>query len=140
MIGLFIVIVCLAIVAIIGTSLLVRINEEFEFRTKWPFVWFWGSLIVILLLAVLSGTERASAQGVLCFERDGLLKGLTQKYGEVAIGGGLLGNGAAMVILSAPDGKSFSIIALTTSGQACLLATGDGLEISPPKNSSEKES
>jgi hypothetical protein len=117
------------------------LDRDYRERARsWPFVWLAGWVAAGVVMVMFTGVQPASAQGVACFGRDALLSGMQTKYKEVPVGGGLLSGGAAMVILAAPDGKAFSIIALLTTGQACLIATGEGLEISPPKNSSEKDS
>jgi hypothetical protein len=49
---------------------------------------------------------------------------LAEKYHEVEVGGGFINENAVMVVLMSPGGDTWTIAALGTDGQACIVSAG----------------
>ena len=67
----------------------------------------------------------------LCGFRDNVLAQLASKYGEQPIGRGVANTSALIELLTAADGKTWTIIVTRPDGWACLVAEGQGWRTIP---------
>lgn len=80
-------------------------------------------LAAILLLSLLPGA--AQAQG-MCGNYLEMVKTLKNSFGETSLGKGIQGEVTVIEIFAGDD--TFTVIAATTNGRACIIATGKGWE------------
>ncbi len=82
-----------------------------------------GSSIALTVAGV------ASAQNTrACTQRDAALNHLSQKYSESPIAIGLTSNGGVIEVLTAPSGKTWTIVITMPSGLTCMIASGEEWE------------
>jgi hypothetical protein len=62
---------------------------------------------------------------VPCFERDQLIETLKSRYQESQTGGGLQQSGNLLEIWSSADTGSFTVFITDTSGQSCVVSSGE---------------
>jgi streptogramin lyase len=93
----------------------------------------------LLFLYLFGFPADARAQALNCARFDAIHVLVTKTYHQADIGGGQLNPTTALRVYSAPDGAAFSMVVVRASGEACIVATGTGLDLSPPKKSSERE-
>lgn len=76
----------------------------------------------------------AAAEPPVCKPRAEMLAELKQRYGEDIIGGGISDRGLLMILLRSPLGETWSVLALRTDGQACIVDGGtDWTDYVPPE-------
>jgi hypothetical protein len=63
-------------------------------------------------------------QAAECTSWDTLKAGLARDYHEVEVGGGFISPQAVLVLLMSPGGDTWTLAALGTDGQACLVSSG----------------
>jgi hypothetical protein len=63
-------------------------------------------------------------QATECSSWDTLKAGLARDFHEVELGGGFINENAVMVVLVSPGGDTWTIAALGTDGQACIVSAG----------------
>ena len=80
------------------------------------------------MLAISS--QPVSAQHV-CATRTDIVKSLQQEYQEAPSAMGMSDNGAVIEVLSARDGKTWTILMTTPDGTSCVVATGEMWEPLP---------
>jgi hypothetical protein len=92
-----------------------------------------------LSLALLIGISQAHAQDAVvgshqlqCGPFDDVEKQLHDKFQEMAITAGALGEGLTMALFSSPNGETWTIVAISPKKIACVMASGTGL-MSRPK-------
>lgn len=61
-------------------------------------------------------------------------------YGEAPLGGGLINQEQALIMLASPGGNSWTLVSLTTHGLACVLASGNDWHLAPFVNPDERQS
>jgi len=90
-------------------------------------------LVLTALVAVFLYASPAYANyGMMCAPRDKYVDLLTKKYGEsVRVTGMLKGNKGIMEVWQGKTG-SWSILMTLPSGQSCMVAAGDDLEVLKP--------
>lgn len=81
---------------------------------------------VLLSLAV----QPAAGQHV-CAARSDIVKSLQQEYEETPNAMGMSDSGAVIEVLSARDGKTWTILMTTPDGTSCVVATGEMWERMP---------
>ena len=88
---------------------------------------------IAVIIFVMAGAARS--QEVRCAPLKQVQGEALKNFGEIPIGGGLITGDVVVEVLSAPDGTTFTIIAVNKDGTACLLASGFGWEPgrNPPK-------
>jgi hypothetical protein len=59
-----------------------------------------------------------------CTTWDTLKAGLSRDFHEVEVGGGFITPSAVMVLMMSPGGDTWTIAALGTDGQACIVSAG----------------
>jgi hypothetical protein len=59
-----------------------------------------------------------------CTSWDTLKAGLARDFHEVEVGGGFITPSAVMVLMMSPGGDTWTIAALGTDGQACIVSAG----------------
>jgi hypothetical protein len=59
-----------------------------------------------------------------CTSWDALKAGLARDFHEVEVGGGFITPQAVMVLMMSPGGDTWTIAALGTDGQACVVSAG----------------
>jgi hypothetical protein len=64
------------------------------------------------------------AADVQCSSWPVLKAGLARDFHEVEVGGGWINPQAVMVVLMSPGGDTWTIAALGTDGQACIVSAG----------------
>jgi hypothetical protein len=64
------------------------------------------------------------AADVQCTSWPVLKAGLARDFHEVELGGGFINEHAVMVVLVSPGGDTWTIAALGTDGQACIVSAG----------------
>jgi hypothetical protein len=82
----------------------------------------------VALLAV--SVAPAAAQHV-CASRTDIVKSLEKEYQEAPSAMGMSDNGAVIEVLSARDGKTWTILMTTPDGNSCVVATGEMWEPLP---------
>jgi hypothetical protein len=50
---------------------------------------------------------------------------LSEQYAEVPVSLGVANNGGVMEVLSAPNGKTWTLILTMPDGMSCMIAAGD---------------
>lgn len=89
-----------------------------------------GVLPLVALTAIMVSATPAAAQGV-CAERNSLVTKLQQDFSEAPSAAGISDSGAVIEVLSARDGKTWTILMTTPDGVSCVLATGEAWERAP---------
>jgi hypothetical protein len=69
--------------------------------------------------------------GPICDARQQVLGHLAGKYHENSIALGLATNGGVVELLTAADGKTWTIVITLPNGQTCLVAAGENWETKP---------
>lgn len=95
--------------------------------------------ILIVLAIVLFAPSRGMAQSLNCAHFDAIRLLVTKTYRQSDIGGGRLTETAVLRIFAAADGATFSMVVVRPNGEACIVATGQGLDVTPPKPASERQ-
>ncbi len=67
----------------------------------------------------------ASAAAPSCDTRDSVIAQLADKYAEAPAGVGLASNGGLLELLTAGDGRTWTLLITMPNGQSCLLAAGE---------------
>ena len=79
---------------------------------------------VALILVLVFGTSISSARGLMCGNRDALMRTLIQKYDERPQGVGLsTSNEVAMEFFTSAKG-TWTITMTMTNGKTCIIAAG----------------
>jgi hypothetical protein len=79
-----------------------------------------------LLPLLIALSSPALAQQPLCLAHADITAKLSEQYAEKPISLGIANNGGVLEVLSAPKGKTWTIILTMTNGQSCMIAAGDG--------------
>lgn len=79
---------------------------------------------------VLAGLVAEPAQYV-CAERESLLSSLAREYREAPSAIGVANNGSLIELLTANDGKTWTLLMTRPDGTSCVLAAGEGWEDLP---------
>lgn len=77
-----------------------------------------------LAMALLGCTSGAHAQSRNCGPYEKMEEFLSEKHNEAVISQGLAANGMALQIFSSPKGETWTVVALSPTGTACMIATG----------------
>lgn len=80
------------------------------------------SLLVLAGIALLN--TPAAAQNS-CGSRDTVVKLLGNEYDETTVAVGLASNGGVIEVLSASDGKTWTIMLTMPDGTSCVVASGE---------------
>ncbi len=90
------------------------------------------------LAAVIAIVSQAHAQ-TACMDAQTLNDRLVKTEHQTDVGGGRLTPKTILRLYASEDGKTFSVIIVNINGMACLMATGDGFDLTKPKSSTETE-
>lgn len=88
-------------------------------------------LVLIFWIATPAKSQEAPPSGMPCGPSDKMQTELQNKYGEVIVGGGFVGQNI-IVITTNPKSGSFTVMSMMPNGQACLLIGGQGFAIADP--------
>lgn len=90
-------------------------------------------LELLLVGLVLVVAMRASwAQASHCAPAAAVIPALEDRFHEVDVGGGQVDGRTVVRIFAAPDGATFTMLVITASGLACVIAVGRDFEVAPP--------
>lgn len=93
----------------------------------------WAALCAAAAGVAALIASAAAAQQPNCKPRAEMLADLKQRYGEDIIGGGISDRGLLMILLRSPLGETWSVVAMRTDGQACIVDGGtDWTDYVPP--------
>ncbi len=83
-----------------------------------------ATLLIFVGLSLALSPFKLSAAETECGPRETVLEGLAAGYDEAPVAAGLAENGMLVEVLTATDGTTWTIIASSTDGTACLVASG----------------
>jgi len=66
------------------------------------------------------------AQAQSCAERNAIIDGIKEKYGETPVAVGVTNGGGLVEVLASKDGETWTIIITTPQGMSCPVAAGEG--------------
>lgn len=87
-------------------------------------------LISLTVLLSLFVTGEANAQ-CLSQTLDEALRDLAARWNEAPVLSGATSGGDGVLITGAPDGSTFTVLAILSGGRVCVIASGDGWALSP---------
>lgn len=87
--------------------------------------------IAAVAAALLSLAVQPAAGQHVCAARSDIVKSLQQEYEETPNAMGMSDSGAVIEVLSARDGKTWTILMTTPDGTSCVIATGEMWERMP---------
>ena len=82
-------------------------------------------------MVVLMASQSVEAQPQVCAHRQSLLDSLAHDYSEAPAGLGVANNGTVIELLTARDGKTWTLLLTTPDGISCVVAAGEGWENLP---------
>ena len=94
------------------------------------------AIIILALVALLMWIGSAYSQGVTmitphpCNLTEAMLKGLSEKYREVAIGAGISSKGYHVRLFVSKD-KTFTVLETRPGGISCINSAGDDWTMNP---------
>lgn len=74
----------------------------------------------------------------VCGVRAKVLAALSAKYSESPVAVGVTANGGLIELLSAPDGRTWTILYSTPNGKTCLVASGESWQEITPETTGPK--
>lgn len=74
--------------------------------------------------AQTAGPRAQPVQGAACAPRSEMIAALTQRFGEVQRGAGLVDAAQLIEIWSAPGSGSWTVLVTRVDGRSCILASG----------------
>lgn len=86
---------------------------------------------IVAAAALLAMSIQPAAAQHVCAARADIVKSLQQEYEETPNAMGMSDNGAVIEVLSARDGKTWTILMTTPDGTSCVVATGEMWELMP---------
>ena len=90
-------------------------------------------LHALVVASVLAGAVRHGwAQASTCAPAAAIIPVLKDRYHEVDVGGGQVDGRTVVRIFAAPDGNTFTVLVITATGLACVIAAGRDFEVAPP--------
>ncbi|MEP3245171.1 MAG: hypothetical protein ABJN40_13505 [Sneathiella sp.] len=79
----------------------------------------------ILVSVIIMGCAALPvAAQIKCFERDKVTSHLDEAFAEASIAAGMTEDGSLLEVFSDIHGKTWTILISTTSGLACIMASG----------------
>lgn len=88
-------------------------------------------LAIAAALMVLAGGAQAQQQA--CGKAVDIAAELAAKYGEVQVAAGLSATNKVVAVYASADGKTWTILAGTPDGTACIMSAGSSWEAIAPK-------
>lgn len=82
--------------------------------------------LTALAMALGPPTTDVQAQASACFERDGLLKHLKNRYDETPVSIGLDDRGRVVEVLASPSGYTWTMVVTDVRGVSCVVSSGHG--------------
>ena len=67
----------------------------------------------------------APALAQTCGPADAVARHLSEKYGETRRGAGVANAGVVIELYVAPNGRTWTLVAVRPNGTSCLIASGD---------------
>jgi hypothetical protein len=83
------------------------------------------ALVVAALALPVTAAHAANSGSSPCSPRNDVLSQLSEKYKEAPVAIGLASNGNLVEVLTAGDGKTWTIIQTSPAGVSCLVAAGE---------------
>jgi hypothetical protein len=87
--------------------------------------------VTAVMLASPALADGNAPNGPVCDARKEVLGHLAGKYHENPTALGLATNGGVVELLTAADGKTWTIVITLPNGQTCLVAAGENWETKP---------
>jgi len=87
---------------------------------------------LVLGLTLAAATRHGWAQARVCGPAPAMIAALGQRYHEADVGGGQVDGRTVVRIFAAPDGATFTVLVVTATGMACVIAAGRDFEVVPP--------
>jgi len=82
------------------------------------------TLTATLLFGVIAVVPSLSHARQACAERNSIVSGLGDKFGETHIGGGLQSETQMVEVWMSQSTGSFTILVTTPDGQSCIVSSG----------------
>lgn len=83
-------------------------------------------------LVMLCAASPASAQG-LCGPHAEVVAQLLKLYQERSVAAGMSANGTTIEVLSSPEGRTWTALVTTQSGNTCVVMSGENLILRLPR-------
>ena len=87
--------------------------------------------LTAMMLASPALADGNAPNGPVCDARKEVIGHLSGKYSENPVALGLATNGGVVELLTAADGKTWTIVITLPNGQTCLVAAGENWETKP---------
>ena len=87
--------------------------------------------LVATMVAAPAFADGPAPNGPVCDARKEVLGHLAGKYSENPVALGLATNGGVVELLTANEGKTWTIVITMPNGQTCLVAAGENWESKP---------
>lgn len=88
-----------------------------------------ASRLAAACAALALSAAPALAQGMLCGDRDSMVKRLETGFGEAQQSYGLVNGRAVVEIWVSPDTGSFTILRTMSDGRSCIIAAGEAWRV-----------
>ncbi|MGE5546220.1 MAG: hypothetical protein ACM33T_04945 [Solirubrobacterales bacterium] len=88
-------------------------------------------MVHFAIAAVLAAGAPIQPVQAVCAKRDALLTSLQHEYKEAPAAVGLASNGSVIELLTANDGKTWTILMTRPDGTSCVVAAGEAWEALP---------
>lgn len=88
---------------------------------------------IALTIAALMAVSGPVMAQTACGERSRVIETLATKFQEQPTAVGIAANGAAVELIRAEDGKTWTLIVTYPSGMSCALASGNDWDSVTPK-------
>jgi hypothetical protein len=89
----------------------------------WPSLFILGAVAAVAVAG--NSAVAAPASQALCNQRAVVLKTLEKDYGEKPVAFGITENGAMVQLITAKDGKTWTLVIHNPKGVSCLMAAGE---------------
>lgn len=91
------------------------------------------AIIAASMLMLVALNQTSNAQSAQCGERNAIVSQLASKHKEQQSVMGLSRDGRLLEIWSSYKSRSFTVLLTWPTMQSCIVAVGQGLEMTPPR-------
>ena len=88
--------------------------------------------VIASAIVLLGLNSTALAQPALCGPTAAMRAGLAQKYNETPVGVGVSASNLVIEIWTSAKTGSFTVLATSTNGRSCMIASGENFQITDP--------